>query len=347
MHKPSRQKGKSIVREKFDSHSLAMFPDNNRALLMLVLLFGGLSVFAPNFFSVHNVTTILKGASLNAIVAIGFTVIFILGQLDLSIGAVVMLCGMLTIGLQPQMGWFGAIMLAVLAGASVGLVNGLLVVKARVNSFIVTLGTMTVVTGLMHLYSKGGSKAIDDFRFADWLETPLVPFIPPIVIITLVLVLAFTLFLNRTALGRAFFIVGGNAETAWLAGLKRDSYLLAGFIICGLTAATGGVLFAASLSSMTSAAVLGNRTLMTVLSAVIIGGALMSGGKGSVLKSYFAVLMLTTLFNGIGCFGLGFEVQIFVNGIILALVVLYEAFVIYKNDLVKGQRPDLIKEARA
>jgi len=117
------------------------------------------------------------------IVAIGFTVIFILGQLDLSIGAVVMLCGMLTIGLQPQMGWFGAIMLAVLAGASVGLVNGLLVVKARVNSFIVTLGTMTVVTGLMHLYSKGGSKAIDDFRFADWLETPLVPFIPPIVII--------------------------------------------------------------------------------------------------------------------------------------------------------------------
>ena len=347
MHKASGQKGKSIVHERFDGHSLVTFLDDNRALLMLALLFTALSAFAPNFLSVHNVTTILKGASLNAIVAIGFTIIFILGQLDLSIGAVVMLCGMLTIGLQPQLGWFGSIILAILVGAVVGLVNGLLVVKARINSFIVTLGTMTVVTGLMHLYSKGGSKAIDDFRFADWLETPLVPFIPPIVIITLVLVLAFTLFLNRTPLGRAFFIVGGNAETAWLAGLKRDSFLVAGFIICGLTAAIGGVLFAASLSSMTSAAVLGNRTLMTVLSAVIIGGALMSGGKGSVLKSYFAVLMLTTLFNGIGCFGLGFEVQIFINGIILALVVLYEAFVIYKHDLVKGQRPDLIKEARA
>ncbi len=314
---------------------------------MLVLLFLALSVFAPNFFSIHNVTTILKGASLNAIVAIGFTVIFILGQLDLSIGAVVMLCGMLAIGLQPAFGWVGSITLAVLAGASVGLINGLLVVKARINSFIVTLGTMTVVTGLMHLYSKGGSKAIDDFRFADWLETPLVPFFPPIVIITLVLVFAFTLFLNRTPTGRAFFIIGGNPETAWLAGLKRDSYLIAGFIICGLTAAIGGVLFAASLSSMTSAAVLGNRTLMTVLSAVIIGGAIMSGGKGSVLKSYFAVLLLTTLCNGIGCFGLGFEVQIFVNGIILALVVLYEAYVIYKHDLIKGQKPDLIEEAKA
>ena len=345
MHRQAGRIEKSMADKRFGSHSLPRFLNNNRALLMLALLFSILSAFAPNFFSIHNVTTILKGASLNAIVAIGFTVIFILGQLDLSIGAVVMLCGMLSIGLQPEFGWTGSIMLAVLAGASVGLINGLLVVKAKINSFIVTLGTMTVVTGLMHLYSKGGSKAIDDFRFADWLETPLLPFFPPIVLITLVMVLAFALFLNRTALGRAFFIIGGNAETAWLAGLKRDSYLIAGFIICGLTAAIGGVLFAAGLSSMTSAAVLGNRTLMTVLSAVIIGGALMSGGRGSVLKSYFAVLMLTMLFNGIGCFGLGFEVQIFVNGVILALVVLYEAFVIYRHDLVKGQRPDLIKEA--
>ncbi|MHC4643159.1 MAG: substrate-binding domain-containing protein, partial [Planctomycetota bacterium] len=347
MRRQADEQGKSMVRQQLDGYRLSSFLDNNRALLMLVVLFAGLSVFAPNFFSVFNITTILKGASLNGIVAIGFTVIFILGQLDLSIGAVVMLCGMLAIGLQPSLGWVGSITLAVLAGATVGLVNGLLVVKARINSFIVTLGTMTVVLGLMHLYSKGGSKAINDFRLTDWLETPLVPFLPPIVIITLILVLAFTIFLNRTPLGRAFFIIGGNPDTAWLAGLKRDRYLIAGFIICGLTAGIGGVLFAASLSAMTSAAILGTRTLMTVLSAVIIGGAIMSGGKGSVLKSYFAVLMLTTLFNGIGCFGLGFEVQIFINGIILALVVLYEAYVIYRRDLLKGQRPDLIKEARA
>jgi len=160
------------------------------------------------------------------------------------------------------------------------------------------------------------------------------------------MVLAFGLFLNRTPVGRAFYIIGGNAETAWLAGLRRNRYLIAGFVICSTTAAIAGVLFAASLSSMTAAAILGNRTLMTVLSAVIMGGALMSGGKGSVLKSYFAVLMLTTLFNGIGCFGLGFEVQIFANGIILALVVLYEAFVIYRHDLLKGRRPDLVEEAR-
>jgi ribose transport system substrate-binding protein len=86
---------------------------------------------------------------------------------------------------------------------------------------------------------------------------------------------------------------------------------------------------------------------MTVLASVIIGGTLMTGGKGSVLKSYFAVLMLTTLFNGVGCFGLGFEVQIFINGLILAVVVLYEAYVIHRHDMLKGQRPDLLEEAAA
>lgn len=318
--------------------------NEHRALLLLVVLFAVLAAFAPNFLSVYNCTTILKGASLNAIVAVGFTLIFILGQLDLSIGAVVMLCGMLTIGLQPKLGWAGSIAVSLLAGGAIGLVNGWLVVKARINSFIVTLGTMTIVTGLMHLYSGGGSKFVDDFRFADWLQRPVVPVLAPIVLITLLLVAGGSVFLTRTKFGRGFFVVGGNPETAWLAGLNRDLYLIVGFLLCSLTAALGGTLFAASLNSMTSAAVLGTRTLMTVLAAVIIGGTLMTGGKGSIVKSYLAVLMLTTLFNGIGCFGWGFEVQIFLNGLILAVVVLYEAFSIYRRNLLKGQRPDLLEE---
>ncbi len=324
---------------------LGAFLDRNRALFMLILLFLFLSASAPNFLSVDNITIILKGASLNAIVAAGFTIIFILGQLDLSIGAVVMLCGMLVIGLQPQLGWTVSILLSLAAGSVVGLVNGLLVVKTRINSFIVTLSTMTIVMGLMHLYSGGGSKSINEYRLADWLEAPALPFLPPMVIITLLLVLFFSFFLRKTSVGRGFYVVGGNPETAWLAGLNRDLYLICGFVLCSTLAAAGGILFAISLSSMTSYAVLGMRTLMTVLAAVIIGGALLTGGKGSVLKSYFAVLLLTTLFNGIGCFGLGFEVQIFVNGIILALVVLYEAFIIHRESLMKGRRPDLVKEA--
>ena len=324
--------------------NLTRLLNEHRALIMLVILFAFFAVFAPNFLSTRNVTTILRGASLNAITAIGFTLVLILGQLDLSIGAVVMLCGMLAVGLQPQLGWAGSIGTALLAGGAIGLANGWLVVRARINSFIVTLGTMIIVTGLMHLYSDGGSKSVDDFRFADWLVEPALPFLPPMVIITLVLAGGFSVFLNRTRYGRGFFLVGGNPESAWLSGLNRDRLVIIGFVLCGCTAAAAGALFAASLSSMTSAAVLGTRTLMTVLSAVIIGGTVMTGGKGSVFKSYLAVLMLTTLFNGIGCYGLGFEVQIFVNGLILAVVVLLEAYAIHRHNLLKGQRPDLLKE---
>jgi ribose/xylose/arabinose/galactoside ABC-type transport system permease subunit/ABC-type sugar transport system substrate-binding protein len=327
---------------------LTRWVNEHRALLMLLVLFGFLALRAPNFLSTQNVVTILKGACLTGIAAIGFTLIFILGQLDLSIGAVVMLCGMLTIGLQPEVGWGGSIAVSLLAGSLVGLANGLLVVKARINSFIVTLGSLTVVMGLMYLYSGGGSKAITDFRFADWLERPVftcLPLFPPVVLITLALIALAAVALQRTRVGRNMLMVGGNPETAWLAGLNRDRYLLAGFILCSLCAAMAGTLFAAGLSAMTSAAVLGSRTLMTVLAAVIIGGTMMTGGKGSVVKSYVAVLLLTTLFNGVGCFGYGFEVQIFINGIILAVVVLYEAYAIYRHDLLKGQRPDLMKES--
>lgn len=320
--------------------------NEHRALFLLMILFFGLSLGAPNFLSIHNVTAILKGASLNAVVAVGFTLVMILGQLDLSIGAVVMLCGMLAIGLQPQLGWAGSIPVSLAAGGMVGLVNGLLVVKARVNSFIVTLGTMTIVMGLTHLYSEGGSRAIDDFGLADWLDRPVLPLLPPMTLITLLLVAVSTVFLAKTGPGRNFFLVGGSPDAAWLAGLNRDRYLMAGFVLCGFTAAAGGALFAASQSSMTSSAVLGTRTLMTVLAAVIIGGTLMTGGKGSVLKSYFAVLLLNTLFNGIGCFGLGFEVQIFANGLILAVVVLYEAWALHRQELLQGQRPDLMGEVR-
>lgn len=334
MPEPDRAAGRRLV------HRL----DEHRALLLLVALFALLAAFAPNFLSTRNVTTILKGACLNGIVAIGFTLVLILRQLDLSIGAVVMLCGLLVIGLQPELGWPGSVAVSLAAGGVVGVVNGLLVVKARIDSFIVTLSTMTIVTGVMHLYSGGGSVAIDDFTLADWLERPVVPLLPPMVILTLGLVAGFSLFLNRTVVGRGFFLVGGNPETAWRAGLSRDRTFLAGFVVCSLLAATGGVLFAATLSSMTSAAALGLRTLMTVLAAVIIGGTAMTGGRGSVVKSFLAVLVLTTLFNGIGCFGLGFEVQIFVNGLVLALVVLYEAFAVHRQRILRGRRPDLVEE---
>lgn len=324
--------------------SVVQILDRNRALFMLliaVVIFGS---FAKNFLTEYNIRTVLQGATLSGICAVGFTIIFILGQLDLSIGSVLMLSGMLTVGFYEQLGWAGGATIGIISGMVVGLVNGLLVSKVKINSFIVTLGTMIVVRGLMHYYCDGGAIAVDDFDLADWLDMPILGVLTPLTIITFIIVAIFAFLLVNTRYGRGFFMVGGNAETAWLAGLNRDKYIIVGFIICDGLAAVGGALFAMKLSSSTANAILGAKTLMQVIAAVIIGGTLMTGGRGSIIKSFIAVLFLIAVNNGFGCFGFGFEVQIFVNGVILALVVLYEAYTVYKRDLLRGQRQYLLEE---
>ena len=334
---------KNIIDSIKDGNIIQIF-DEHRALILLVLLFAVMSLVAPNFFNRYNVTTILTGMSLNAIVAIGFTLVFIIGQLDLSVGAVVMFCGMLVIGFQPDFGWAISFILAVSVGSLIGFINGILVAKVKIHSFIVTLGAMIILEGAMHLYSGGGSVFTSDFGPADWLETSVIPMFPPIVIITFILIFGSAFILNKTRFGKGFFLVGANPESAWLAGLNKDFYIIIGFVISGAMSATAGALFAIRMASMTAGAVLGMRTLMTVLAAVIIGGTSMSGGQGSIVKSFFGVLLLTVLFNGIGNLGMGFEVQIFLNGLILAAVVLYEAYAQYRYKLLKGQRPYLLEE---
>ena len=330
-----------------NSKNLLRFIDKNRIYIIFAALFIFMTAFAPNFFNTFNLTNILRGMSLNAMVAIGFTIVMICGQLDLSVGATLNLGAILIIGLQPTLGWGASLVVAVLAGGVVGIVNGLLVSKAKIHSFIVTLGTMTIVQGIIFMYSKGSSLNVTDFALPDWIEKPVIPLFPPRVIITVVVVILFEIFLSRTRYGKGFFMVGGNKETAWLAGFNTDMYIINAFMISGLTAAFGGALFAISLSSaVPNMGEKGVSPLMIVVAATIIGGTSMAGGKGGIVKSLVAVTALVTLFNGLNCFGTGYEVQIFASGLVLASVVLYEAYALYREDRVKGQRPELMKELK-
>lgn len=331
--------------KQMDKTRIAKFLDHYRIYLIFVLVSAFSIAFAPNFFNVFNLTNILRGMSLNAMVAIGFTIVMICGQLDLSIAAILNLGAILVIGLQPTLGWGLSLLIAVLAGIAAGTINGLLVAKAQINSFIVTIGTTTIIQGLIYIYSRGSSINTMDFTLPDWIETPLLPMLPPRVIITLVVVILFEIIMTRTRYGRSFFMVGGNKETAWLAGLSTNKTIISAFAISGLTASLGGALFAISQSSaVPNMGEKGVSPQMTVIAATIIGGTSMAGGIGSVTKSLFAVLSMSILFNALNCFGAGYEVQVFASGLVLALVVLYEAYALYKQDLIKGQRPALMRE---
>jgi ribose transport system permease protein len=326
-------------------NSILALGDRYRIYIIFVLVFTVMSLSAPKFFNVFNFTTILNAIAMNATVAIGFTVVMICGQLDLSIGTVITFAGVLTMGLQPSLGFAGAIAVAVAAGTLVGLFNGLLVAKAKINSFIVTLGTMTILQGSIYQFSGGNSISVatdQAFAISDFLGKNLIPLVTPRILVMIVLLAVMEFVLRRTKAGRNFYIVGGSRTTAWLAGIAADRHTTAAFMLSGLTAAIGGVV--SVLVSTTATLRLGESSLMYVISATIIGGTAMSGGKGGVLQSIVAILSLEMLYTGIILFGLGNEVKIFFAGVILAYVVLYEAYAVYRHEKSLGQRAELLKE---
>ena len=334
-------------KKKIGKNQLLHLGDRYRIYILFVVIFLFMTLFAPRFFNVFNLTTIMKTMAMNACVAIGFSIVMICGQLDLSIGTVITFSGVVGLGMKQYLGYGGSVPLAILAGSLIGLINGVLVAKAKINSFIVTLGTMTVLQGAIYQVTGGNSISLstpDAFAVSDFLSMRILPLVTPRVLITVVLVAVFEVFLRSTRGGRNFYMVGGNRTTAWLAGINTDGYLIAAFVLSGFTAAVGGVLFAMEGSAATLK--LGDTSLMYIVSATIIGGTAMSGGKGGVLRTAVAILTLEILYDGIILFGLGNEVKIFIAGLILAFVVLYEAYAVYKHEKVVGQRPELLKELK-
>lgn len=328
------------------------FFDNNRIYILFVVVLAFMCLFAPKFVSVRNFTTILRSASMNAMAAIGFTLVLICAQLDLSLGSIISLGAVFTVGfrlqfsaLDPALAWSFGFLIAIAAGACVGLINGALVAKVKITSFIVTLGTMITVQGIIYMYTDISLSATEevDFALSDFLREPLwgsFGLITPRVLMSILFIALFELMLTRTKIGRNIYLVGGNAEAAWLAGISPQKYIIFAYVVAGFLYALAGSLGAMEMSAAPTD--FGAKSLMIVISAVIIGGTSMAGGKGSVLKSAIAVLMLETLFNGLNRFKVGSEVKIFVSGVIFASVILYEAYALYRHEHTRGQRAELL-----
>jgi len=320
---------------------------DNRIFLLFAIVLLGMGTTTPGFLTWQNMAIVMKGVSINALLATGFTIVLITRQLDLSIGATLTLGAMITAGLQPQLGWLGATGAALLCGLAIGLVNGFLVTKMKVNSFITTLGTMIIVTGIGLRYSHGGTVFVQDFAASDWLERPLATtgllqvLTSPLVLIACGVVVLYELFLKRTSLGRELFMVGGNPSTAFHAGLSVDRLWLSAFVTSGLLSALGGALTAVQLNAAEPG--IGSPSLMTVIAAVIVGGTSMQGGRGSVFKSLVALFTINMVAAGFNRRGAGTEVINIANGLMLGAIILYEAVQTARQQLLKGRRHELME----
>jgi ribose transport system permease protein len=289
-------------------------------LLAMIIAF---SILSPRAFStLGNFTNVLNQASLAMIIAGGLTLAVIVGELDLSIGFAASLHGILVTGfiVHDKLPIPVAIGIVVALGALIGLVNGFIVTKMKVNSVIATLGVGTIITGLAFAYSAGVPivagvpEAFLQLSLGRWL------FGIPNNIVIMIFVLGFLwILVERTSIGQEIQAVGGNAAAARLAGINVDRIKTLGFVISGMCAALTGVLLASRLGSGTASAA--DSYLLTAFAAVFLGSATLRDGEFHVLGTLIGALIIAFGFNGLSIFGAPTFPQYVFQGAILIIAV--------------------------
>lgn len=264
------------------------------ALLVLCLV---ISLLSPVFFTAINIKNVLRDASLIAIAGIGMVMIILLGEIDLSVGSTQAVAGVIAVAVLNQMDsvWL-ALLAALLAGALVGLCNGLLVTKAGINSLIATLGTMAILRGGAMV----STQAVSIQGKVEGFVEVGTGYLGPVPIPVLLAFLLFGLFyyvLHHTILGRYIYAIGGNIQAARISGLAVDRTRVLVYVIGGVLAALSAFILASRLNSGQPNAGLGFE--LQVIAAVILGGISLTGGIGTLGGAFIGILILTVLSNGL------------------------------------------------
>lgn len=292
-------------------------------LTAFVLICVLLSLATPNFFSLQNTTIILRQVSINGILAIGVTFVIIAGGIDLSLGSVVALTGVIA-ALFAHPGEYPLVVplaAAILAGVAVGSLNGLAVTKGRVAPFIVTLGMMTVARGAALVASEGRpvTGLSDAFNFIGGGDVFGVPV--PILIFGAV-ILAASFLLNRTRIGRYMFAVGGNELAAYASGVRVNAVKMIAYMLCSGLAALAGVVLAARITTGQPNA--GVAYELDAIAAVVIGGTSLAGGMGSIGGTVLGVLLIGVINNGLDLMNISSYYQQIIKGAIIVAAALID-----------------------
>ena len=276
-----------------------------------------LSFATDVFLTSRNVFTILRQASIVSIVAIGEMLVMLMGAMDISLAAVLGFSGVITAGLMTidNVPPLLAAMIGVAIGGTVGLVNGWLVTKLRINAIIATLGMMNVLNGIAFIYAKGKTIYGDPLDSIAFLSRGYVGPVPVPVILMFVAYIIFYYILNRTVYGAHIYAIGNNDKASWLAGIRTDRVKILSFVVAGLLAGFGGVMQASRQGSATGG--MGDEFLFPILTAVILGGISLSGGKGRIQNTLIASIFLVTITNGMVLLGTSIYAQSIVSGAIL------------------------------
>ncbi|NVD40231.1 ABC transporter permease [Ensifer sp. HO-A22] len=286
------------------------------SLVMLCIIFSFLN---PRFMSVVNFMNILQQVAVIAIAAFGMTWVILLGEIDLSVGSIIAVAGM--VGAQCfafGLGFGPALAVTIVAGALMGMLNGVLTAKLLLPSFIVTVATMGIYRGLVSLPTNGAPAMIDN---STWTAIGTESFLglPIIIWVVAVLFVINQIVLSKTSFGRRAYLTGGNREAAIYSGIKVDRLKIIIFMISGVMAAISGVLLSSRLFSAQTNA--GMSYELDAIAAAVLGGTSLAGGVGTMVGTLIGALIIGVMNNGMNMLSVPYFYQLIVKGLVILVAV--------------------------
>ena len=284
-----------------------------------------LSLASPVFFTRINLENLLFSSTIIAVVAIGQAFVVMVAGIDLSVGAVLALSSVLSVGLAVNQGlpvWL-SVLIALGCGAAVGLINGLAVTRLKIPALIATLAMMSIARGIAFIYSGGRNIAPIPEVFSN-IQAARVFGIPVVIVCTIVFAIIAQFVLSRTTFGRSIYAVGGNPVAARLSGIRSDRIIISAYLISGICAAIGGLMISARLEA--GAATAGIGLELTVISAVVIGGVSLFGGEGNFGAVMLGVILLGIVQNAINLLNVPPNYDYVVSGLVIAAAASLDVF---------------------
>ncbi len=290
-----------------------------------IIIMAALAFLSPTFLTYGNITAVLTRMSELGMLAIAETVVLISGGFDISIGSVMALSGALC-GILNAMGlpFFFVLSSALLAGVAVGVLNAVLVVQLKLPPFVVTLATMSIVRSVVYALLKGHvfTDLPENFMNLGYVYVLKLPLLFLILVATALII---TILLRKTIIGRRIFAVGANERTAYISGIFINRIRYLAYCLSGGICALAGLLFTIRIRAVIPDA--GINAPLEVITAVLIGGTTIYGGKGSVFGSLLGILAMYLLLNGFSLLGLNPFLGVIILGIILIFVIGQEGIV--------------------
>ena len=301
-----------------------LMSDRRRAVnlltaVIMVVIVVVMSITIPSFLTINNIVNVLQQLTTVGMLCLGMTVVLVIGGIDISLSTVLMASATAGALIMTHGGNFLlGIVVTIAVGVLFGCINGFAVARAHMIPFIVTLSTQIIANGFAVMLTN--SESIFGLPKAFRMLGVKIGIVPISIPIFFVCAIVMHILLKKTKFGRIFYMIGQNAETAKVSGIRTEKYIFAAYVIAGVCASIAGILLAAR-TNMAGATMVGNTMIMDVVSAAVIGGASLSGGKGNIAGSILGALFITLISNFINLMGISYYIGLIIKGVLIVLII--------------------------